>query len=69
MLLFLTQAQGAALSDLLNQAIADLGYEISAADDNRYRADLIQRRQTIHDVADALLAAGEMAEAEVGRHS
>ena len=67
MLLFLTEAQGSALSDLLYQAITDLGYEISAADDNRYRAELIGRRQTIHDVADALLAAGETEDAGIGR--
>ncbi len=69
MLLFLTEAQGSALSDLLYQAITDLGYEISAADDNRYRAELIGRRQTIHDVADALLAAGEAEDAGIGRRS
>ena len=69
MLLFLTEAQGSALSELLYQAITDLGYEISAADDNRYRAELIGRRQTIHDVADALLAAGEAEDAGIGRRS
>lgn len=68
MLLFLTQAQASALSDLLHQAVTDLGYEIAAADDNRYRADLIEQRQTLHDVVDALLAAGEEAEAGLGRH-
>ncbi len=67
MLLFLTETQGSALSELLYQAITDLGYEISAADDNRYRAELISRRQTIHDVADALLAAGETEDAGIGR--
>ncbi|HET9077586.1 MAG TPA: hypothetical protein VFN68_11700 [Acidimicrobiales bacterium] len=59
MLLFLTDEQASELVFLLDQAIRDLSYEIAATDDNVWRVDLMRRRQTVHDVVDALAAAEE----------
>lgn len=61
MLLFLTDEQAWELSVLLDQFLRDLSYEIAAADDSRWRVDLMRRRQTVHDVVDALDAAAEAA--------
>lgn len=57
----LSDEQADELRDLLDQVLGDLGYEISATDNARFRSGLRTRRTTIVEIRELLGAGGERA--------